>query len=148
MRITTIAAASMISAAAMIGLAATAHADTSGSFQSASGNIGCGMRLGSGGKGGVTCAVRDHTWVIVAPVPKCPAGYGDWEFDLDQGNEPGPSYSCAVGTIIYPGQQTLDYGQTRTAGTITCDSEPTGVTCTDTSTGHFFRVSRESYQLG
>ena len=33
-------------------------------------------------------------------------------------------------------------------GTMTCDSETSGVTCTDTSTGHFFRVSRESYQLG
>jgi len=26
--------------------------------------------------------------------------------------------------------------------------EPTGMTCTDSGTGHFFRVSRESYQLG
>ena len=43
---------------------------------------------------------------------------------------------------------TLDYGQTRCLGPITCDSEPTGMTCTDTSTGHFLRVSRESYQLG
>jgi hypothetical protein len=33
-------------------------------------------------------------------------------------------------------------------GAITCDSEPAGVTCTDISTGHFFRVSRDSYQLG
>jgi hypothetical protein len=28
---------------------------------------------------------------------------------------------------------------------ITCGSEPYGVTCTDDSSGHFFRVSRESY---
>jgi hypothetical protein len=33
-------------------------------------------------------------------------------------------------------------------GAITCDSEPSGVTCTNSSTGHFFRVSRESYELG
>jgi len=33
-------------------------------------------------------------------------------------------------------------------GTIRCDSETSGVTRTDTITGHFFRVSRESYQLG
>jgi len=31
---------------------------------------------------------------------------------------------------------------------MTCDSEPSGMTCTDSSTGHFFRISRESYQLG
>lgn len=42
---------------------------------------------------------------------------------------------------------TLDYGQTHTIGTITCDSEPAGVTCTHSSTGHFFRLSRDSYQL-
>lgn len=43
---------------------------------------------------------------------------------------------------------TLDYGQTHSLGTITCDSEPAGVTCTDSSTGHFFQVSSDSYQLG
>ena len=26
--------------------------------------------------------------------------------------------------------------------------EQSGMTCTDASTGHFFRVSRDSYQLG
>ena len=43
---------------------------------------------------------------------------------------------------------TLDFGQTRSVGTITCDSEESGVTCTDTATYHFFRVSPESYDLG
>ncbi len=47
-----------------------------------------------------------------------------------------------------PGLKTLDYGQTYSQGAITCDSEVSGVTCTDTSTGHFFRVSRETYELG
>jgi hypothetical protein len=48
----------------------------------------------------------------------------------------------------YGGLQTLDYGQTRSVGTITCSSEPSGVACTDSSTGHFFRVSQESYDVG
>ena len=43
---------------------------------------------------------------------------------------------------------TLAYGQTHTVGTITCASGPSGVTCTDSSTGHFFQVSREAYTLG
>jgi hypothetical protein len=43
---------------------------------------------------------------------------------------------------------TLEFGHTQSAGPITCDSEPTGMTCTDTSSGHFFRVSRESDELG
>jgi serine/threonine-protein kinase len=36
----------------------------------------------------------------------------------------------------------LDYGQTRSVGAITCDSEPSGMACTDSSTGHYFRRSR------
>jgi len=45
-------------------------------------------------------------------------------------------------------ESTLGYGQSRSFGTITCDSEYTGMTCTDSSTGHYFRVSRETYELG
>ena len=40
------------------------------------------------------------------------------------------------------------YGQTKSTGTITCDSETTGLTCTDASTGHFFTMSREANTLG
>jgi hypothetical protein len=50
--------------------------------------------------------------------------------------------------IVDPPPPTLDYGQTRSVGTITCDVELSGVTCADSSTGHFFRLSRESYELG
>ena len=42
----------------------------------------------------------------------------------------------------------LDYAQARSAGAITCSSEQSAMRCTDVSTGHFFRVSRESYELG
>jgi hypothetical protein len=42
----------------------------------------------------------------------------------------------------------LGYGQTRSLGSITCDSEPADMTCTDSSTGHFFRVSQQSFQIG
>ena len=55
---------------------------------------------------------------------------------------------CHGDTLRLPGEQTLNYGQTISAGTITCDSEPSGMTCTDSSTGHYFRVSRDSYSLG
>ncbi len=45
-------------------------------------------------------------------------------------------------------QQTLGYGQSLSFGTITCVSEYTGMTCTDSSTGRYFRVSRDTYELG
>ena len=44
--------------------------------------------------------------------------------------------------------QILNYGQTLANGSITCKSEQAGITCTDATTGHFFRIARESYQLG
>jgi hypothetical protein len=31
---------------------------------------------------------------------------------------------------------------------ITCVSAETGITCTDATTGHYFRVNRESFQMG
>ena len=42
----------------------------------------------------------------------------------------------------------LDSAQTPYAGSIGCRSEQSAMKCTDTSTGHFFRVSSESYELG
>ena len=47
-----------------------------------------------------------------------------------------------------PFAPTLDYGQTQSVNTITCDSEPSGITCTDESTGHFITLSAESNTLG
>jgi len=127
--------------AATIGLAATAHADDTYAFQSPSGNIGCKM-----GAGGAMCEIKDYTWFIPRPADYTMGGKGN-RFILDRGRAPigGDWHSDHE----FPdGAPTLDYGQTRTVGAITCDSEPSGMTCTDSSTGHFFRVSRDSYQLG
>jgi len=131
--------------AATIALPATAHAD-GGSFQSPSGNIFCEM-----GVGGVTCEIGDHTYGL----PPSPCEHSAWggRFSMDQGSAPvmechndtiRPSYSSPGPNPDVP---TLNYGQTRSLGAITCDSEQSGVTCTDSRTGHFFRLSRDSYQL-
>jgi hypothetical protein len=149
MKITLIVAVWTATATTTIGLASTAHADTHDEFQSPNGNIGCDLRTGDDGTGIADCEIRDHTWVIPLPIPKCPnSGSGVWGWGLYQGKAPTPGFSCVAHTLGQPGLQTVDYGQTRSAGAITCDSEPSGVTCTDTSTGHFFRVARDSYELG
>jgi hypothetical protein len=129
--------------AATIALAATTHADPDGfgeRFQSPSGNIVCILDGNS-----VACQIKQHTY---APPPpgNCPLGGWSTTFALDPGQP--PHHLCQGGMIADGPMPTLDYGQTRSAGPLTCDSEPSGVTCTDSSTGHFFRVSRESYQLG
>jgi hypothetical protein len=100
------------------------------------------------GKGAVACDIHDYT--DVAPPPTA-CGSGDWflgdDFKLDQGNP--PYLVCHTGGVINPPPKpTLEYGQTRSLDTITCDSEPSHMTCTDSSTGHFLRVSRDSYELG
>jgi hypothetical protein len=58
--------------------------------------------------------------------------------------------ACDLGNTLLrlPDLPTLGYGQTRSAGGITCDSEPSSVTCADAGSGHYFRVSRDSYELG
>jgi hypothetical protein len=59
-----------------------------------------------------------------------------------------PIFGCHGDTLHDPNGGTLGYGDTHTAGQITCGSEPSGVTGTNSSTGHFFGISRESYELG
>jgi hypothetical protein len=93
--------------------------------------------------------IRDHTWAEPRP--------GFDALSLDRGGNgacpngtgsclgPGMVLNFFTGPYTYP---PLGYGQTHTEGPIMCDSEATGVTCTDSRTGHFFRVSRDSYQLG
>lgn len=142
--------------------AATAHACGCGgssdpayvthSFQSPSGNIACNYQVGfddDSKKGYVSCEVRDHTWVA----PRAPVCAGQ-PIDGDEvsmiGEARQPTWGCYSGSgpLSGPHDSTLEYGQTLSVGPITCDSEPSGVTCTGSSTGHFFRVSRESYELG
>lgn len=151
---TALALIATAAAAAAVSLAGPAHARTYDYFQSPSGNIGCEMINNDDGTAFAACKLKDHTWV--APVAPLTSG-GDCEYSgsdlmLLQGDAPcagfWPSQTFLLQQPQYGGLQTLAYGQTRSIGAITCDSEPSGVTCTDSSTGHFFRVSRESYELG
>jgi hypothetical protein len=83
-------------------------------------------------------------WVAPPQPPDCALVWGS-RFVLERGK--AANFACYHQNLPAP-QQVLDYGQRRSVGTLVCDSEPSGMTCTDTSTGNFFRASRESYQLG
>jgi hypothetical protein len=113
------------------------------SFRSPSGNINC-MMFTSGGDIGARCEVVEHTWVAPPRSPDCHLNWGD-RVHLTQGGDAG--FNC-YGQEFPPVNETLAYGQTRTLGTLTCDSEYSGMTCTDASTDHYFRVSRDNYELG
>jgi hypothetical protein len=149
MRITKVALIAMATVAATIGLAGTATAHDEFDFRSPSGDVLCAMAVGRDlndqanyGKGAVACQVK-HTY----PQPRladCPlAGR---EYDLEEGTP--SALGCQGGVLVDPPPPTLGYGQTRSVGAITCDVERSGVTCSDSSTGHFMFLSRDSYELG
>jgi hypothetical protein len=132
--------------AATITLSATAHAATDFNFHSPSGNILCDMHTGDDGKSQTTCITAAHDWVAPPRSPDCATNerWGD-ALSLYQG---AAAFECYTRLPDDPtAGQILYYGQTLANGTITCESEPSGMTCTDESTGHFFRIARESYQL-
>jgi hypothetical protein len=149
-KIATLALSAMAMVAATIALPATAHAE-SDEFQSPSGNVYCLMDVTNGGRGSVYCQ-GGGPYAVPTPA-NCHLAWGE-RFSLDQGS--APVSHCHGDTIVppygspgkNPAVPTLDSGQTRSAGTITCASEPTGMKCTDSSTGHYFRMSEESNQLG
>jgi hypothetical protein len=132
MKIKMIAGLSIATAAA-VPLGATAHATKPPSFQTPSGNITCWVADNV-----ASCEVNNQTY---APPPgDCALAQNfDWRhFVLLQGKS--PELRCSRQYDL-PSAMTLDYGQTYPVGVMTCDSEPSGVTCTDNSTGHFFRVA-------
>jgi hypothetical protein len=111
----------------------------SGAFRSPSGNISCAMFASD-----VRCDVAEHNWTPPPPSPACHLDWGS-RFKLEQGG--ASVFDCYAQELPAP-EQILGYGQSRSFGSITCDSESTGMTCTDGSTGHYFRISRENYEIG
>ena len=136
-----------IATAATFAVAPTAHAGGGGGyqFQSPDGNIACAMGVNEAGNATAGCDIGNHSY---APPPKpanCHLGWGD-RFSLQQGS--AAVLDCHGDTLRVPGLATLGYGEKRSVGPLTCDSETASMTCTDSSTGHFFSVSPTSYQLG
>jgi hypothetical protein len=119
-------------------------------FATPSGNIICNVYADSSE---VNCEVREHTWVApastIGPYGRpCDLNFGGLQFYVSQADP--ANLGCYEGASKFsaPDVPTLAYGQDYSHGAITCESRLSGVTCTDTSTGHYFRVSRESYDLG
>jgi len=140
--------AACLAATAIVG-AAPASASSYYYFQSPSGNIACEMIGADDGTGAAVCKLRDHAWTAPATAD------GDCEFPgtdlkLSQGKLPcaGVWPSQIFGQQDAGGVPTLPYGQSHTAGAITCTSLVAGIRCTDAGTGHFFQVAQETYELG
>lgn len=155
---TKVIAALTIATAAALPLAGIANACGGGDgdfaenyeFLTPSGNIVCDIYSDNSG---ASCEIREHTWVAPASTRgpngrACDFSFGGLEFYVSQAKPANLGCYEGVSSFVGHGQTTLDYGQTFSRGAMTCGSEVSGVTCTDTATGHFFRVSREGYELG
>jgi hypothetical protein len=137
-------------AAALICLAGSAHANPfSEQFQSPSGDISCNLvsspptdKLGFG-KNFVQCDIVDQSWVPPQPPPP---GRADATATLVLARGQLPIVGYSPGTLA--AADPANYDRPLSAGAITCSPEQSAMRCTDNSTGHFFRVSRESYELG
>jgi hypothetical protein len=136
--------------ATAIGVAPTSQANPfSEQFQSPSGDISCNLvnypptdKFGFG-RNFVQCDIVNQNWTPPRPPP---AGRADATSTvvLMRGQFPIVGYSPGTLAAADP----VNYDQPLSAGVITCSSEQSAMKCTDASTGHFFRVSRESYELG
>ncbi|OLP01092.1 hypothetical protein BVU76_17405 [Mycolicibacterium porcinum] len=130
----------------VVALPASASAAPAGTkFVTPSGNIWCLVSSGSEGADGVVCEIREHTYTAPPRPADCRLDWGN-RISLKPGG--APVVHCHGDTIFETGMPTLPYGQARWSGPIKCEAQPSDVTCTDTGTGRFFRVSREALELG
>lgn len=147
---TTVIAALGVAAALTSAPAAVACPSKHFQFLSPTGNIACTMDAGY-----AVCKVREHDWPVPATghcaQASVPGTVGMPGADLQLGEGDKACLGSNLGQIFFDGQYApaaLGYGQTHTVGALRCASEPAGVRCTDAGTGHFFLVSRQTYELG
>ncbi|MFI7588660.1 DUF6636 domain-containing protein [Spongisporangium articulatum] len=115
------------------------------SFLTPSGNIHCAIYPGDDDfrKGLVRCDVYKATWTL-PPKPK------DCEFDwgtvmtLEKTPKAG---LCVSDAVDVQGAETVAYGHGLKWHNITCVSQKTGLTCTNTDNKKGFTVSRSAYTL-
>jgi hypothetical protein len=109
------------------------------SFQSPSSNIGCEVNASA-----TRCDIKERSW---APPPKPSNCDLDWGQGIEISGSDMPSFACAGDTAFDPSASVLAYGQRTRQGSIVCDSEQAGVTCTNEASGHGFFLSRDSYRI-
>lgn len=124
-----------------VGLASNASANTAWIFQSPTGNIACHMS-----ETGAACDIGQYQYTPPARPSNCDHLWGD-RVAFDHGG--GPAFFGCHWASFLGGLPTQGYGIPLTAGSITCIIDETvGVTCRDASTGHYFRLSQQSYDVG
>jgi hypothetical protein len=109
-------------------------------FESPSRNIGCDIIAGT-----ARCDIQQRSWGP-PPTPKsCPPVVDYGQGLVVGGSGPG-QLVCAGDTTRDPTAQALPYGTDSVVGSFQCASRSTGMTCTNTATGHGFFISFASYR--
>ncbi|WP_445169650.1 hypothetical protein ACTXG7_10215 [Mycolicibacterium sp. Dal123E01] len=137
-------------------LAPSAHAAHSRvQFLAPSGNIGCQLGTTPGGSAFAWCKANEHSWAApqsdTCPRANIPGAIGEpggENLQLAEGQ--APCFGFVMSQLFFTGQYappTLDYGDSRSVGSITCSVGRASVTCADAETGNSFRVSRDAYKL-
>jgi YVTN family beta-propeller protein len=109
-------------------------------FKSPTGNIVCQLA-----PTGAACEIHQYHYAVPPRPPNCQQSWGD-RIAFDVGLP--ASLVCHAGTFpsVLPTQA---YATPLTSGSNTCViNEDTGVNCRDTASGHSFRVSQQSYDVG
>lgn len=111
-------------------------------FASPTGNIACDLN-GSTMPPEATCEVREHTYQPQVKA-SCDPGWAN-RFTLRQGQ--AVEVNCYSGTDFHSALPVQDYGRPLTVGSLACVlDEDTGVTCKDSTTGHYFQAARQAYE--
>jgi hypothetical protein len=109
------------------------------SFRTPTSNIGCEVDART-----TRCDIREHAW---APPPKPASCDLDWGGGIQVSGTDLPSFVCAGDTALDPASAVLAYGQRTRQGSIVCQSDTAGVTCTNEASGRGFFLSRDSYRI-
>jgi hypothetical protein len=115
----------------------TASGDTS-FFVTPSGNIDCAVSANS-----VRCDIGDRTWSAPPRPQDCSLDYGNGVVV----DATGARLSCAGDTLLHATTNVLAYGHGVRDGQVLCVSQPSGVRCEYTGTGHGFTLAKEGYTL-
>lgn len=115
-----------------------------GAFRTPSRNIMCNLD-----KTFATCSVGNASWDLPEPPDECVDQDGnlmlDWGAHV-QFMDGQPAALICRGDAPAEGP-VLPYGHSVEIGPVSCRSEEDGVTCTNSDTGHGFKVNRASYDV-
>ena len=95
--------------------------------------------------GTARCDLRNRSWSPPARPSSCPKIVDFGQGLIVTGSGPG-HLVCAGDTTLDPSAKIVRYNTDTVVGSFRCQSRTSGMTCTNTSSGHGFFISFQSYR--